>query len=228
MIRKILIFFLILGIITVILNLPVTTKQGIDGIVRTFKIPLYIKIIEFLDRDYWYRILAEEITRGSVTDKEKVMAIFNWVIDNIHKPPKGFVIFDDHVLNIIMRRYGARDQMADVFTTLCVYSGVPAFWRFESLRKGERFHYIEVSYVLLDNKWRVFDVSRNTFFLNKDGEIASLEDILSDISIVQNKEVPYEDYFKNLKPINKNFISKEQKQMPLFRIIYEIQRIFKT
>jgi len=213
----------------VVINIPLATKQGINGTVRVLKIPLYVKAMEYLDRNYQYKALVKEITARHVGEKEKVIAIFNWVIENIHRPPKGFDIIDDHVLNIIIRRYGSGDQMADVFTTLCVYAGVPAFWRIEN-PDADTLR-IVVSYVKLDGRWRIFDVSRKIFFDNNKNDIASVEDVITDISIVRKKGItlrgrPYEDYFKNLQPIKKNFISKEQKQMPSFRIIYEIRRIF--
>lgn len=230
MIKKVFKFLLVPVLIVILLHIPLTTRQGINGKVRTFQMPLYIKVIEFLDRNYQYGVLSRQITEGCVTDEEKVMTIFNWVRKNIHAPPKDFTIIDDHVLNIIIRQYGTGDQMADVFTTLCVYSGVPAFWRFESL-PDDTWNFTTISYVLLNDKWRVFDVYRNIIFLNDNGEMTSVEDIISDISIVKRKNIRvkdrlYEDFFKGLKPIKKNFISKEQQQIPLYRIIYEVRRIF--
>ncbi len=165
MLKKVVTSILFFALMGVVLNIPVTTRQGINGVVRIYKIPFYIKTIEFMNRNYQHRRLAAEITSGCRTDKEKTMAIFDWVVKNIRKPPEGFDIFDDHVLNIIIRRYGASDQMADVFTTLCVYSGVPAMRMPVRLQDGRKA--ITLSYVLLDNKWRVFDVYRNLFFLNK-------------------------------------------------------------
>src|SRR3990167_5775002 len=110
-IRKILKFSFTLILIVLILNISVTTKQGINHEVGVLKMPLYIKIIEFIGRDYNYKSLTKEITADCITDEEKVMAIFNWVVKNIHKIPKDFDIIDDHTLNIIIRRYGASDQM---------------------------------------------------------------------------------------------------------------------
>ena len=69
------------------------------------------------------------------------------------------------------------------------------------------------------------------FYISERGEVAGVEDIVSDISIVASKGitykgVPYEDFFKDLKLIDTRFMSKEQKQVPLFRIIYEVKRLF--
>src|SRR3989338_2995812 len=224
MFKKVLKFFIIFGACSIILNIPLTTSQGINFRVKTIKIPLYIKLIEFVDRDYNYKILARDIIGNRAGDEGRALAIFDWVKTNIHDMPTGFDVIDDHVLNIIIRRYGTYDQMADVFTTLCVYAGVPAFWRVEKVN-AER---IALSYVKLGGRWRVFDIYRGIIFRNNKKEIASVEDILSDIVIVSRegvvlKNATYEDFFKDLQPIKKDFISKEERQKPFRRIIYEIQ-----
>ena len=46
------------------LNIPVPTRQGVNYKVRVYKIPLYIKMIEFISRDYRYAQLSGEITSG--------------------------------------------------------------------------------------------------------------------------------------------------------------------
>lgn len=227
MIKKILRYFLALILIAAILTFPVKTKKGINYTLTVLRIPLYVKVTEYLDRNYWYKRLTDGITAGCATDTEKVIAIFNWVMENIHRMPPGFDVIDDHTLNVIIRRYGTHDQMADAFTTLCVYAGIPAFFRSEEIQEGKR--HIILSYVLLDNKWRVFDVYRKTFFLNKAGEIASVEDIVSDPSIAEGRAgareaVNYEDFFNDLKPIKEDFTSKAQKQVPILRLKYEIKR----
>lgn len=229
--KKIFSFLLAFILLIVFLNIPVTTRQGINGEVRTLRIPFYIKFFEFLDRNYWYKSISHGITKERVTDEEKVMAIFDWCVRNIHNVPEGFDVVDDHVLNIIIRQCGTSDQRSDVFTTLCIYSGIPAFWKFTRPPSDKRI-IITLSYVLVDGKWRVFDVGRNRFFLNDRGRLASVEDIISDISIVKKENIrirgiPYEEFFSGLKPIDKDFISKEQQQVPLFRIAYEARHLFR-
>lgn len=215
--------------IAIVLNIPVATRQGINFKVRTLEIPLYIKVIEFIDRDYHYRRLVREITENQSTSEAKTIAILDWVKENIRDVPEGFDIIDDHVLDIIIRRYGSSDQMTDVFTTLCAYSRVPAFRSLLKLTTGDEN--MPIAYVKLKGKWRVFDVHHNAYFLNREGEIASVEDIISDVSIVKakgikTKGVAYEEFFRDLEPIEKDFISKEQKQMPLYRIVYEVKSLF--
>ena len=91
--RLIKISFLIICLsagLLLILNIPVTSQQGVNYVVRTIKMPLYIKIIEFLDRDYHYKELAEEICQGCGSDKDKVLALFEWTHQNIKRNiPEG-------------------------------------------------------------------------------------------------------------------------------------------
>ena len=229
MFRKVIKFSIITLLIIAILNIPVKTRQGFNYDINIFELPLYIKLSEFIDRDYHYRTLVNKIISGARAEEEKALAIFNWVTENIRAVPDGFDVIDDHVLNIIIRRYGTADQMCDVFTTLCVYSGIPAFRGIAGPDYNDMK--ISIAYVMLDRKWRVFDVYRKLFFRNRDGDIASVNDIISDIDIVREKgtlvkDVPYADFYSTLTPINKDFVSKEEKQAPLSRAIYEISRLF--
>lgn len=71
--------------------------------------------------------MTKEITNGCTNDKDKAMAIFNWIASNIKKQPDELPVMDDHPLNIIIRGYGTRDQFEDIFTILCTYVNLPAF-----------------------------------------------------------------------------------------------------
>ena len=214
-----------------VLNLPVSTRQGINYSVRTIKIPLYIKILELIDRDYHYRVLAKDITKGRKTDEEKVLAIFNWTHQNIKTNiPEGWPIVDDHILNIIIRGYGVHDQLADVFSALCVYAGIPAKM-YEITPPGLR-NKLVVSVVYLDGTWRIFDPFHNKYFKNKKGEIASIQDIISDSSLVNRKQndflfngVEYFRYFEGLYLPNEQEYLRARQQMPLQRVAYEIKKI---
>ena len=60
------------------------------------------------------------------------MEIFIWTCENIRKQPDGLPVIDDHVWHIIIRGYGEPDQSSDVFTTLCNYAGIRAFYALAS------------------------------------------------------------------------------------------------
>ena len=125
---KILISVFFVTAIIFVLNIETSIMQGVDGHQREIKMPLYAKGIQFLARHYEYARLAREITKNAKTDKEKVLRIFDWTHENIKRVSRGMPVVDDHVLNIIIRGYGTNDQFQDVFTTLCAYNGIPAFW----------------------------------------------------------------------------------------------------
>jgi hypothetical protein len=130
------------------------TRQAVNYEVAAKLLPLYVKAIDFIHRHEHYRLLAREITAGLRTDRERVEAILAWTRREVRPIPEGFPIVDDHVLDIIVRRYGSRDQMADVFTVLSTYAGVPAHW--QSVRVGPMPGLY--TYVQLDGRWLLVDL----------------------------------------------------------------------
>ncbi len=235
-IRKYIASFIIVLCITALLFLPATTKQGIGGEIRIIRLPLIIKLTEFVNRNYHYGRLAREIVFDSDTDREKVLAIFNWVVQNINTdfPRRGnWHIVDDHILHIIIRRYGTADQVADVFATLCVYAGIPAFWDKIKREKYEDRSII-LSFVRLDGTWRAFDIYNRIYFKNEDGEIADLKEILERKKVVTNNgeklencKIDYPYYLSNLKSVKMKVVLRAKRQMPIGRILYEIKRLIR-
>ena len=125
---KILFLFLVLTGIFILLNLSVTTRQGIDYKLSSIEIPLYLKTLDFFDRYYNLKELVKKIVKNTDRDEEKVMKIFAWTYSNIKKAPQGLPIVDDHIWYTIVRGYGVHDQFQDIFTTLCNISGIDAFF----------------------------------------------------------------------------------------------------
>lgn len=220
---------LILAIVMA-MNVEVSTRQGFNGHVRLIRMPLYVKAMGFLARNYEYQRMVKEITRGCHTEEEKVLAIFNWTHENIKPVPPGMPVVDDHILNIIIRGYGSVDQSQDVFTTLCCYAGIPAMWE-QAYAKGRTVWY-PVSLVRIGGKWRVFDSYYNKYFRNKNGEIASIEDIVTDRSIIAKSGIagrlcngiPCEEFYYNLKPVKYTEMTRPEQQMPLKRLVFEIEK----
>src|SRR4030042_1705081 len=117
---KIFVTLLVLAGFILLLNIKGTYKEGIDFDVYKRKIPLYIKIMSFIERDYYYRMIVKGITKNCGDDIEKIKRIFDWTCENIYSGiPEHLRVKDVHILNIIIRGYGSCDQSADVFTTLC-------------------------------------------------------------------------------------------------------------
>ncbi|MFH0772169.1 MAG: transglutaminase domain-containing protein [Candidatus Omnitrophota bacterium] len=222
-VKRIIFSALIATICVSILNIQVVTSQGVNGKVTRKKIPLYLKSFAFVYRHLEYRQLVDEIVKGKRTEKEKTLAIFDWTCENILKVPEGYPVFDDHILNIIIRGYGANDQSNDVFCNLCNYAGIKATWFMTQDKNSRRT--IAVSFVKIGNKWRFFDSYRHLYFLNDSGEIASLEDLAGDPGIIQRqakdifvKDIPYADFMEGLKNLKWIDNRRFRLQTPLGRV----------
>lgn len=220
-------------IIGATLNIDLSIRQGINGHYAYIHMPLYVKWTQFLARHYEYERLSKDITKGCVTEEEKVLAIFKWTRENIKDIPEGMPLCDDHILNIIIRGYGTPEQFQDVFTTLCAYANIPAFWtRISDKEKRAKY---ALSFVRLRGKWCVFDAYYGKYFINKDNEIATPDDILNDRSILNGKGmdeiivkgVPYKEFYYNIWSVKKPPTSRPEKQMPLKRVLFEVKKALK-
>lgn len=193
--------FLVLIFMTIffVLNIEVTTRQGINYKVQTLRLPLYLKILDFYDRHFNYKWLAVKITKGKLAEEEKVMAIFKWTVENIADQPKELPVMDDHVWHIIVRGYGVHDQFSDVFTTLCNYAGFDAF--FAKIYNKNKTSRISFSFVKINDRWRVFHPYNGVYFINKEGQFASVEDLaggdwsMEQIGNLRKKDFIYQDCF---------------------------------
>lgn len=230
----ILAFFIILFLTVIfsILNIEVTTRQGLNYEVFTLKIPLYLKILDFYDRHYNYKWLVNRIIEGKTTDA-RVMAIFRWTIENLTRQPADLRTVDDHVWHIIVRGYGTHDQFSDAFTTLCNYAGFDAFF-FRLLNK-DKTSLIPFSFVKINKRWHIFDPYNGAYFINREGNFASVEEIASgnwiekNISNFKRFDFKYSDYFSEILSINfKEFhmMSRANIQSPVNRLIYGIRKGF--
>lgn len=229
-------FFWVVSLVaglSVILNLPVTSQQGINYEVRTIRMPLYIKVIEFLDRDYHYKELVKRVCQGCASDEDKVLALFKWTHQNIKRDiPIGWPIVDDHVWHIVIRGYGVADQFSDVFTTLCNYAGVDAF--FKSVYTANRKKKISLSFVRIRGRWRAFDPYLGNYFKNKDGQFADIEELKSSNSwSIENlggtpgPDIDYTEYVDDLPDVENIGLCRSNIQSPLNRLCFEIKEWLK-
>ena len=76
---KLLLIAIVLPLIIFILNISLTTKQGINYQVREIKIPLYLKILDFMDRHYNYKHTVKNILGNTEDDNAKAIKILNWI-----------------------------------------------------------------------------------------------------------------------------------------------------
>lgn len=210
----------------IFINVP--TKYGIDYKVYTYKMPLYIKIIEFVDRDYQYRRITNEITAGKVSSEDKVLAIFNWCVGHIKHKPEGLTVVDDHPMNIIIRGYGAGDQFEDIFTILCTYAGYESFYKeFKDPDKGVYL----MSFVKMGDKWYPFSVSHNVYAV-VDGHPASTDDILNNPELVSQfsariPEIETKNFLAALKSTSFESTSvRTRGQSPFGRLSCYLKKLF--
>ena len=127
-IRLVVAAFLLAVLLIAILNIGTSINVGIDGHYRHIRMPLYVKWTQFLARHYEYERISKEIVKGCKTDEEKALAILKWTRESLKDVPPGMHIYDDHILNIIIRGYAVPEQFQSVFTVLCSYAGVQAFY----------------------------------------------------------------------------------------------------
>lgn len=214
----------------IFLNIPVSTKQGVNFKVSIIKIPLYLKLINFMDRHYNYKHLIKGIISDTDSEQEKAMKIFAWTYKNIKRQPKELPVIDDHVWHIIIRGYGISDQFSDVFTTLCNYAGIDAF--FNWIYTKDRSSKFVFSFVKINNRWYVFDPYRGIYFKNKNDEIADIEEIKSGAaltieSLAVKPDIDYTAYFDNLPSIENMGLTRASIQSPFKRFIFETHKWLK-
>ena len=228
-IRVILSCFILLLCLFLILNLTVTTKQGVNYELRTIKLPLYLKLLDFFDRHYNYEHLVKNIVKNSKNDEDRVIALLKWTYDNIRKNPQGLAVVDDHVWYVIVRGYGVEDQFSDVFSTLCNYAGFRAFYSWiESSKTSSRMAF---SFVKLKGKWFVFDPYRGVYFIDSAGRLADtnmLENTKGGWMVSGNfpmsEPVDYTSYFKSLSLLEYDGLGRSNIQSPLRRIIFQMKK----
>ena len=230
--KKFLIILLIsIGVfisIVFVLNIEVTTKQGINYQVYDLRIPLFLKILGFMNRHYNYEQLMKSIVNRNDCAEERAIKIFAWTYKNIRNQPKGLPVVDDHVWHIIIRGYGADDQACDVFTVLCNYANIDAF--FSPVYTKDNAGLIPLSFVNINNHWRVFDPHNGVYFKNKAGEFASIEQIRSGDWQVDNNisskqfDIDYATYLQNLPDIKKLGLRRANIQSPLKRLLFELTK----
>lgn len=229
--KTILILLVVVIICFVIFFLPATSRQGINGRIKLIRMPLGVKLAEFFCRDYHYRNIAKEVTAGADKQQEKILRLFNWTFNYLHRVPEGFPVVDDHVLNIVIRAYATDDQFADVFATLCNYAGSKAFysWIRPAAGAGPK---ITLTFVNIDGNWRVFDPYNGVYFVDSSGNLSSLDNFGS--GAVQIKKLAsgdihipdYAVYFTNIPLGPKDGFSRSIIQSPMRRMAYAIKTLF--
>ncbi len=162
---------------------PVTTRVGIDYRVSTYRIPLGQKAIQFVGRHLETRRLAREVTQGAVTDEEKILRIFSWVVGHVRATPPGSPVIDDHILNVVHRGYGQPDQQTEVFTLLASTAGYPAGMAL--LRAAPSEKVLPVALVQMGGELYLFDVANGLLFREGQGRLYTLAELQKNPSLIE-------------------------------------------
>lgn len=212
----------------VLLNIKVTTRQGIDYSWYSVKIPLYLKTLDFIDRHCNYAELVKRILDGKRTDEERVMRLFEWTIENIKRVPEGLPVVDDHIWYTMIRGYATRDQFCDILATLCNYAKVEAL--IDSVcAKGKDSCEMFV-FVRFSKSWYVFDPYMGVCFKDDYGRFADIGKLKKgefNAYGLDKKEIQHADYskyFENLPTDIKSSLKRSNMQSPLKRVIFEIEK----
>jgi hypothetical protein len=218
---------IVLALFLAVVNIPTSIVQGVNGVSRELRMPLYAKWVEFLARHYEYRRIAAEITGNAKTDTEKAVRIAEWTHDTIKAIPPGMPLVDDHIYHIIVRGYGNDEQVQDVFTTLCVYAGIPAYWVRVSHDNGKGR--VVISLVRIGGKWTILDPYTATYYRMPDGSLASVDDILAGramhhgLPAVSYQGVPFSALEAGIRrALKSGGTLRAEKQMPAKRMIFEM------
>lgn len=214
-----------------VVALPLTTRQGLDYRVTAYRIPAYVKAIDFLQRHFMYQQVVSRICAGTQSEIDCVLAIFDWTHQTIRPTPEGWTVVDDHVSHIIIRRYGTHDQIADVFVTLAGYAGVPAFFQWiERPPHGV----LVLAFARLEGGWVLFDVARHVVFRRRDGRLAHVEDLLAEPRLIDEQTrgltidgAPFSSVLvrDTLRPLHVPSTFRAEMQQPWPRLRYELRRV---
>lgn len=219
---------LVLLFFVLALNIKVYTRQGVDYNISFIKIPLYLKLFDFFNRHSNYRALVSRIVDKMDSKEQKALKIFAWTYNHIKSQPPGLPIIDDHVWHTIIRGYGAGEQSSDVFTTLCNYAGLNAFysWAFTA----EHTDKIVLSFVKIEGNWVIFDVRHGIYFQDKSGRLADINEIkggdYSTKKIADTSEpgTDYKVFFANLPAMDDASLCRANRQSPVNRLIFELKK----
>lgn len=206
-------------------NWPVKYRVGVDGVLLERKIPLYAKACGYLYRDWMYKDIVKDITYARNDDLDKILAILSWTRENIrYGVPAGLKTVDDHPLNIVIRQYGAGDQLNDVFTILCSYAGYKSGTT--KCFNADRTRSIILSLVREKGEWLIFDAVNGKYFLNRKGGIGSVGDYeKGNILLEPEDAAKYKEFLDGLKNADFSF-TRADEQMPFKRIGAKVKKAF--
>jgi hypothetical protein len=224
-------FFLVMAfLIAKIMFAPVSTNVAVDYNPRVKTVPLYLKIATFITRHWRYKQLVAEILENQDSPEEQVMALYEWTVKNIRPQPSELPVVDDHVWHIIVRGYGAADQVNEVLNLLTTYAGFKSTWFYLSREVGKKRLYLTA--VQVNGRWLLFDPYYGNTFRHGDGRLASWQELTTNPTIAswapnQPKVygLSYHIYFEGLVGLEPSMgWSRALLQQPWPRFKYELRQ----
>jgi len=135
---------------------------------------------------------------------------------------------DGHPWDVYVRGYGCVDNIHDLFSTLCNYIGVDAFFtRFYARDTSS----INLSIVRIKRGWVVFDPYNGIYFRNNTGDLATIEEIneqnwhIVKLSQTDISKANYEQYIvENLPRIKRlgSSLIRANIQSPINRLKFQL------
>lgn len=215
---------LLAALVMLLGSIPSYTLEGVDDQLTVHRIPLWEKAVTFYLRHRSLERMVAEAVQGETDPERRVLKLLEWTRKMVHPVPPGLPVIDDHISYVVLRRYGAEYQMAEVFTTLAFYAGHEARWDWYS-PPGAGIA-VALSFVRSDRGWWVFDVRNGGWFETDAGEIATIEDFRHPESLHRRgpapdalQGTPYRAYFLDLEAVWKRSFSRAQGQTPWHRLL---------
>jgi len=205
--------------------------MSVDFKFQETRVLLGLKTLDFFRRHRALARLTESLVEERDPPLERLLSLFQWTVDRIAPQPEGKPVLDDHILAIIERGYGIKEQSADVFTTLSVYAGFPAAM---VLVGPPGFQEITLSLVQVGEDYFLFDTERRNYFPGPDGRPASLRAFQKDPRLAQKapyqpliEGIKYSAYFEGLGEFSGfDRTLRGDLQIPWRRLLYEVERAF--
>ena len=209
---------------------PTSRFVGTNFVVTRQTLPLWLKAVDFIDRDLNVARTAQAVISEDADDEAKAAAALTWTRASIRPQPSTLPVVDDHIWHIIVRGYGLDDQRADVFTTILVYAGVPAYW----MLIGGSGQELALSYVRIRDAWRVYDVTNGVVFRHGSGELATPEQLAGNRELITTaahgaglQAERYLEHFAGYRPPQAPDVLRADMQMPRRRAWQEVRRVMR-
>ena len=207
---------------------PTSRFVGVNFVVSEQQVPLWTKAVDFVHRDVNIAATARSVIANASDEDGKAAAALAWTQANVRPQPLSLPVLDDHIWHIMVRGYGQPDQQADVFTTLLAYGNVRAYW----MLVGEPPDEVPISYVWIRGRWRVYDVANRIVFRNREGDLATPDDLAADHQLIHNAAsfagvdpARYVARFDGYSPPQAPDVLRADLQMPQRRLWHELRSV---